>query len=750
MLPPYGSGVTRRTFLAGMGAAAVGASGGAVTLPGVADAHGHHGDPHASAAKFAVVTDTHVNLAVPDRTANLARVMRHIAARDPDFVLHCGDIGDYGVEDEFALYRSTIPDALASRLHHVPGNHETQWNADAWEAYHDRFGPAHHSFDAAGLHVLAMDPLVSQQWPAWQFSEGLLEFIDDDLSRVPRGTPIVLFNHFPLSEDWFYVNNYERLLELIQPYQVRVAFAGHTHHRQIRRFNGLTQVVGNAIINGPVYYWAERTVDVDRDRLVITEVVVPATGDVTETVVADAPLTGSGPGGTFGPLRATAAIEAQTIRVSVRAPDDSGIAQLTARPYPQGVAETDWAPLTLTGTRWTGVLDASTLAPGPHRLQVQASDGQDPVWDAVTSVTVPTTTTRVAWTHRLPAQTVMADLAQHDGLVVAATTGGVVEAFEARPAGARTRWRRNVGGVYKGPVFTPAGETVLVGSTDHHLYALRTTSGRTSWRRDLGAPVQCGIAVVTVGGDHRVLVAAGSTLFCLGLDGAVVWRSDLGGTFTGLACTDGQRVYAGSEDGNTYAFEAATGARVWASLTAEHSDTAYDRISYGPWGAQLGILPTGDVLVPMHETVSALDAASGVVRWTVAGLARVEFTRPTITDYGALVFDGKDGTALLLDPVTGARLWTDDTLPFVPGSGASFGSAPVATSDPAVYWMVATSGLLTRIDLGNRKVTAELQVSAAFTTSTAVLVASRDGTSVLVTVNHDGEVNGVAGLEGAR
>lgn len=273
-------------------------------------------------------------------------------------------------------------------------------------------------------------------------SGGLVEFIGQDLRRVPPDTPIVLFNHFPLSGDWFFVNNSEKLLKLIEPYLVRVAFAGHIHRRQVLAFNGLTQVVGDAIIHGRVYYWAERTTDADGDRLVTSEVTVPATGDATGTVVVTAPLTDPGPGGAFGPPRTTASVRHQTVRISVQAPRNSGVSQVSTRVYPQGVPVSSWQPLAPTGRRWSGELEVSSLPPGIHRLQVRSSDGQDAVWDAMTSVTIPASTAHLAWTHEL-GQTVMGDLAHHGGLVVAGTTDGLVEAFSVTQNGSHTRWRRN-------------------------------------------------------------------------------------------------------------------------------------------------------------------------------------------------------------------------------------------------------------------------------------------------------------------
>lgn len=99
------------------------------------------------------------------------------------------------------------------------------------------------------------------------------------------------------------------------------------------------------------------------------------------------------------------------------------------------------------------------------------------------------------------------------------------------------------------------------------------------------------------------------------------------------------------------------------------------------------------------------------------------------------------------DPSTSATRWSDSTLPAVPGSGASWGAAPVPTGEPGMYLMASYSGLLTHIDLAGRKVTALLQISAAFSTSTAVLAGGDGADAVLVTVDHSGRVSGVVGLE---
>lgn len=741
--------LARRTIL---GATLAGTAAAIATPAAHATAASSAGEK--KSARFAMIADTHVNTTNEQRTRDLRRTLTHIESRNPDFVLHCGDITEWGSAEEVELYRSSIPSRLRSRMHHVPGNHESQWNADAWESYREAFGPTHYSFDAAGLHVIAMDPVESQEWPAFQFGQRLLDDVRADLENVPSDVPVVLLSHFPISDNWLYVNNVEEFLRVIEPHRVRLMFSGHAHRTDLRTFNGLTHLVGDALKQAPVYYWAERVTDADGDRLTIHEVRVPASGKVQEKLLTHAPLGDSGPGDQFGPLDLQVKGGQDEITVQAAGVPEGGRARaqwpsrIKARIYPQGVLPTEWTTLERRGRgpTWHGVLDASSLPPGSHRIQVQASDaGKDPVWNQMAPVSVPTTDSQVAWSHPLAAGTVMAGLAQHDATVVAGSTEGVVEALTVDAGGASSRWRRNLGGIYKSPVFASDGDIVLVGSADHHLYALDAATGRTVWRRDLGAPVQCELALLDLPQGKRVGVAAGSTLFVLDLDGAPVWQADLGGSFTGRACAADGLVHAGSSDGKVHAFDAKTGRQEWSSMVATKIDSPYHLMIYGPWAAPLQATTTGDVFVPAHTGAAMLNARTGAVQWTVDGLHRAQLTRPVVSEFGILVFDGKKGDALLLDATTGETTWHDNTLPFVPGSGASGGSSPIPTEDPAVHWMVATTGVLVRIDLSRPEITPVLKVSNTFTTSTPGL-ATADGRQLLVTVDHPGQLRGITGL----
>src|SRR5699024_11314076 len=112
--------------------------------------------------------------------------------------------------------------------------------------YRKHFGPTRHSFDAAGLHVIGMDPLWPQQWEPWAFTDELLDFLREHLAAVPPEVPIVVFNHFPLNAGYPFVNNRDDFWDVVEPYRVRVAFAGHTHGLKLWTYNGITQLVGRS------------------------------------------------------------------------------------------------------------------------------------------------------------------------------------------------------------------------------------------------------------------------------------------------------------------------------------------------------------------------------------------------------------------------------------------------------------------------------------------------------------------------
>ena len=233
----------------------------------------------------------------------------------------------------------------------------------------------------------------------------------------------------------------------------------------------------------------------------------------------------------------------------------------------------------------------------------------------------------------------------------------------AGPAFSKVLWSFPTRGPVRGsPVV--AGDTVLCGSGDGHLYALDAGSGRERWRASLGGAVASSPAV----SDGTVFVTSREravTALDLGT-GAVRWRFEAdpdlpfpwGWDFwlSSPAVANGT-VYVGSGDGRVYALDAWTGRRLWSVQTG-------GRVRSSPAVAG-GVVYAGS----MDGKLYALDAATGERRWVfeAAGASldsqKFGYDRTSIVSSpsvsGDLVFVGsRDAHLYAVDRRSGRQRWS--------------------------------------------------------------------------------------------
>lgn len=731
------SSLGRRRLLTLAGAGAVGAVGGLHAIgPALADSRtatrASRAAPPAGgqSLSFAVVTDTHATPTEPARLDILRRTFASIASASPTFVLNCGDITDHSGEDEYAAYLSTIPDSLRGRIRHVPGNHEVRWDVNAKQLYHRLFGPTPYSWDVGGLHLVGLDPTQTLQEPG-HFGRELLDWLAADLRTAG---PSVLFLHYPLGSEHYYVNDQDAFFETIAHLPVRAVFAGHIHREHVVRTNGFTQLAGPAVRNGANYYWVERGDDAQHTVLRVWMVTVAEDGTETRREVTTIPLTGRDEDQHLRPVRIDVGAPAPTgkIPVTVRLRGSSTAASVRAQVYPQhvfgGGNAGSWVELTPTPQGWRGTVDADAMAAGVHRLQVRVADERGASYDATELFTISSTGPAPVerWQARMTGS-IQGALAERDGLVVAATTKGHVEAFRPERRRRRVVWRSHVGPVYRGPAFTLDGATLVVPSADHHLYVLDAGTGQVQQRLRLAGPVLSSPLVTTVDETETVFVTAGTTLYAIDPRAVRIrWSADLHGLFAGRPACDGERVYAGSGDGNAYAFDAANGALVW-SVSMTTREDPHGRLLYGPWDDVVTLLPDGAVLFSTVSTATALDRATGSQRWSASG----GFLYPParLTDQGLLLVD-EWGKAQLVDPASGTATWVTELGVRV------FNAGPVLRAGQV--WIVAATGLLSGIDLATGEVRHQRQLGPGNTFSTPALVGD-----LLITADQDGLLRGV-------
>ncbi len=428
--------------------------------------------------RFVHASDTHVGTNSEQETR---RALQQAAGAIPPpwFLVVTGDITAGTQASEFA--------ALAAALRDVPvpfvpvvGNHD--WHDDGI-SYRRRLGPPMHSFDAGGVHFIALNFMASV--------EAQLGFVNRDLAARRAAGPLVVLTHATPSN--------EMARELARR-GVDYLFTGHSHDNRVMKRGRLVEVNTQTAVMGGIDYTPAgyRLVELRGQRFSLEHHTV-----VREPLVA---VSYPRPGDCVPPGRISV-----IAAVELGSAPDAVEYSLDGAPRVRLAPAGGWAyagEATLSGSRW-------------HTIDVQAWRGGKSVHASSRFCVIEAEATRSA-DAALPDWPMLQGSAEHRGFVDAelspplrpiwaraigghARAGGPVlaggrlfvpvvdlsdsrhgglVAFDAR-RGDRLWQRRGIGSVAATPAV--AGDTVVFTTTDGWLHAHRVDDGRERWKVDLAA-----------------------------------------------------------------------------------------------------------------------------------------------------------------------------------------------------------------------------------------------------------------------
>lgn len=172
-------------------------------------------------------------------------VVAELVGSDASFGVTLGDI----MFDDLSLFgsESAAIALIGIPWYNVIGNHDINREAkeDRYsdETFERTYGPSYYSFDYGKVHFLVLDDVDWKQQENGNnsYTGGLhkrqLDFIRNDLARVPEEKLVVLMMHIPLVD----VGNRSELYRLIEKRPYTMSISGHTHtheHRFITREDG--------------------------------------------------------------------------------------------------------------------------------------------------------------------------------------------------------------------------------------------------------------------------------------------------------------------------------------------------------------------------------------------------------------------------------------------------------------------------------------------------------------------------------
>ena len=223
--------------------------GGVVFASGLFDLAGS-GATKAMAAEagdfmFVQLSDTHWGFtgdaANPEAKNTLKKAVAAVNSltMQPDFIVFTGDL-THTTDDaqlrrqRMGEFRDIVNELKVKTLRLMPGEHDA--SLDNGAAFKEFFGDTHYSFDHKGVHFLVLDNVSD---PAAKVGDEQIGWLKQDLAKLDKAQPIVVFTHRPLFDlypDWDWATrDGNAVIDALMPYQHVTVFYGHIHqeHHQM-------------------------------------------------------------------------------------------------------------------------------------------------------------------------------------------------------------------------------------------------------------------------------------------------------------------------------------------------------------------------------------------------------------------------------------------------------------------------------------------------------------------------------------
>ncbi|QEM10758.1 PQQ-binding-like beta-propeller repeat protein [Mucilaginibacter rubeus] len=201
------------------------------------------GISRAQSFKFALVSDTHVNIGNPTAAEDLRRTVKDINNNtDLKFVVITGDITEFGADDELKLAKQIL-DSLNKKWYIIPGNHDANWSESGSNTFRRVFGSETFAFNYGGYLFAGTSSGPNMRMGPGQVPRENIVWLDSVLNRTSRQTPLIYLNHYPQDSAQ---NNWYTVINKLKTKNIQMILCGHGHNNHSYTFDGISGVMGRS------------------------------------------------------------------------------------------------------------------------------------------------------------------------------------------------------------------------------------------------------------------------------------------------------------------------------------------------------------------------------------------------------------------------------------------------------------------------------------------------------------------------
>ena len=205
---------------------------------------------------FVQISDSHIGFhldANPDVAGTLQSVVAGIngLARQPDFVIHTGDVTHLSKPEQFDTAKQLL-NQIKAPLVVLPGEHDVLSGNP--KAFLSNFPPklgstGWFSWDAGGVHYVALVNVFDFEQMGLLGTEQL-GWLQNDLAALPASRPVVVFAHVPLYAlypKWGWTtDDGAKALEMLSRFDAVTVLNGHIHQVIEHREGNIRFATANA------------------------------------------------------------------------------------------------------------------------------------------------------------------------------------------------------------------------------------------------------------------------------------------------------------------------------------------------------------------------------------------------------------------------------------------------------------------------------------------------------------------------